>query len=411
MKAYKYRIYPTKSQQILLARTFGSCRFVWNSLLGENKDQYSKYLETKKKEDRPKCSYADLSKSLTELKSNPNYAWLYEVSSIATQQKAKDLTLAFSNGFKVTSGQKLPKFKSKHSKQSFRIVGHGVRLKEGLLYLPKDDRHLRIKWTRELPRAISSYTVSKEPDGKHYISFTLVGGDNDRTLTNGTGSLGIDLGLKDLVIDSNGMKYDNPKWYRNSQIKLTKAQRTLSRRKKGSKRRNKAKLKVAKLHSKISSQRKDYLHKLSRKLINENQVIGMEDLMIGSMVKNRHLSKSIMDAGWGSFRQMLTYKASESGHVKLVFLDRWYPSTKTCSSCMTYVKPDISLSCREWTCPNCLSVHDRDINAALNIRSIAMHAQTRVEPDKSIIQYMDYKDSLNLLQPATPVLARLISVR
>lgn len=405
MKAYKYRVYPSETQKNLLARTFGCCRFVWNYLLAENEEYRSPAMNALGL--RPSYTRSDLSRRLTELKRNPEYEWLYDVSSCALQQKVNDLAQGHGRAFK--QGNKgFPKFKKKGNNNSFRIVGR-ITLKNGNLILPKDDTPLKIKWTRPLPRAISSYTVSQTPDGKYWISFNLVPGDNDRVLTNGTGSVGIDLGLKDLVIDSNGVKYDNPKWHKLAQERLAKAQRTLSKRKKGSNRRNKARMRVAKLHAKVRNQRKDYLHKLSRHLVNENQVIGMEDLLIKEMVKNSYITKSIMDAGWGLFKQMLIYKASESGHTQLVFMDRWLPSTQTCSACNHRQITKIGLSVREWSCSKCNVVHDRDINAAKNIEKIASIV-AKEYPGVSIILHDKYKDLLNRLMPAAPVNAQSISM-
>lgn len=218
MKAYRYRFYPTSEQKVLLARTFGSCRFIWNFLLAENKEQYAAFLRGEA--ERPRVDFPSLSRRLTEIKQQPEYSWLKEPFSGALQTASENLAKAFKSGFR-RDGTGLPKFKKKHAKKkSFTVAKPRVFRYGEEFFLPKDKQPLKIKWTRPLPRDISRYTVSQTSDGKYWISFNLVPGDNDRVITNGTGSIGIDLGIKDLVIDSNGVKYDNPKWLKMSQERL-----------------------------------------------------------------------------------------------------------------------------------------------------------------------------------------------
>jgi putative transposase len=404
MKAYKYRIYPNREQIVLLERTFGCCRFVWNHLLGLNKDLYALYKEGKG--DKPNIGYAQLCLSLTMLKQNMDYIWLNDISSIALQQKVKDLADAWQSSFKIT-GRGLPQFKSKHrNHNSFRIVGTS-RLKDGKLYLPKDNRGLKIRWTRGLPSEPSSYTISKTPDGKYWISFVCK--DYDPIITNGTGSIGIDLGLKDMVVDSDGTKYTSPKFYRKSLERLAKAQRVLSRRIKGSKRRNKARLRVAKLHAKIHNQRKDYAHKLSRKLVNENQVIGIEDLAVRNWVKNRRLAMSTMDASLGMFRRFLEYKAIESKHTGIVLMDKWYPSTHLCTVCRKRPTVKLALNARSWTCEFCGTEHDRDHNAAMNIKAVTEWVFKSHKEPKGTIVLAPCLRVLKQTMPVAPVRAQSIS--
>lgn len=388
MKAFKYRIYPNKSQIDLLERTFGSTRKVWNTLLAANKEQYEFYRKSGKVADRPKVSLSTLSANLTDLKANPDFLYLTEVSSIALQQKVKDLSEAFSTSFKQI-GKGLPDFKSKHkSRNSFRIVG-SIRIKGKKLFMPKSETGIKVRFTRALPSMPSSYTISRTPDGKYWVSFLCK--EYDPALTSGEGVVGIDLGLKDLIVDSNGNHYTNPKHYHKSQERLARRQRKLARCSKGSNRRKKAKLRVAICHAKIANQRNDHLHKLTRQLVNDNQVIGVESLNVKGMASNRRLAKSVMDAGFGAFLRLLTYKASESHWTTVVAMSPWYPSTQTCSACGYRLTGEdkLKLSTRAWTCPNCGSEHDRDENAATNIRNVSINLVERHERPRGVVLYAD----------------------
>jgi putative transposase len=345
---------------------------VWNALLAECQAQYAAFKETQDPKDRPKVGQVALCKRLTELKRDPAHAWLNEVSAVALQQTVLDLAKAFQSAFTV-KGRGFPKFKSKHDhRRSFRVVGAlRIRLKDCKLYLPKAERGTHVRWTRGLPCTPTSYTVVQNPDGKYHVSFLCR--EYDPKLTNGTGVIGLDLGIKDFIVDSNGVRYENPKHLTKSAKRLAKYQRQFARRKKGSARREKMRKQVARAYAKITNQRKDYHHKLSRQLVNENQVIGLEDLNVKGMVRNRKVAKSVSDAGFSQFRDFVTYKALESGHVQLVVLDRWYPSTQLCNACGHRLEGDakLTLKTRAWTCPKCGTVHDRDENAARNIRDVA----------------------------------------
>lgn len=392
MKAFRYRCFPNEAQQLAINKTFGCCRFVWNHLLTLNKNYHA-------------VKSSELNRQLLEIKANPDYYWLRDVSSVALQQV---IGILFDS---LRSSIIKPTVKLKRSrKQSFRIVGDfAIRLVGNELFLPKDKETLAIKWTRKLPSKPSSYTVSQTTDGKYWVSFLCK--EVEPKLTNGQGVLGIDLGLKDLVVDSDGNKYDNPKFFCRAQKALAKAQRVLARRKKGSKRREKARMRVARKYAKVSNQRKDYIHKLTRKLVNENQVIGIEDLNVRGMSKNRRLAKSIMDSGLGMFKRFLEYKASESAHAVIVKMNRWEPSTQTCNACGERVSKNLLLSTRAWTCEFCGAVHDRDINAGLNIKYVAKYMVDKYKPLGGVLLLAP--PMLHILKnlPRTAVNAQLISVQ
>lgn len=392
MKAFKFRCFPNEAQQQMLQKTFGSCRFVWNKLVAENST-------------RDKISITELSNQFFKLKTNQEFYWLAEPPAVALQQTLVILANAF---YQL---RKAPKFKSKtRDKNSFRVVGnYAIRIKNREVFLPKDKEKLEIKWSRDLPCKPTSYTVSQSKNGKYWISFLCK--EFEPKLTNGQGVLGIDLGLKDLVVDSDGNKYDNPKFFCRAQKALAKAQRVLARRKKGSKRREKARLRVARKYAKVANQRKDYLHKLTRKLVNENQVIGIEDLNVRGMSKNRRLAKSIMDSGLGMFKRFLEYKASESAHTVIVKMNRWEPSTQTCNACGERVSKNLLLSTRAWTCEFCGAVHDRDINASLNIKYVAKYMVDKNKPLGGTLVLAP--PMLHILRniPRTAVNAQLISIQ
>ena len=373
-KAFQYEIYPNTEQQILLAKTFGCNRFIYNRLLVEVKNEYDLYLNSiilAKHNSaiiplpRPSVNGFALINRVKQIKDNPEFSWLYEVSSQSLQQTASDLGNAFSKFFKRAA--KYPNFKKKGSKQSFRLtcVGFNIDLETGNFKIAKSKDKVKIKYYRPLPSKPTRVTISKLPCGKYIATFIC---EYSTKKTNGTGTIGVDLGIKDFAIDSNGNKYQNPKYLVNALKSLKRKQQALSRKQKGSKNKAKAKLIVAKLHYHVAQQRSDYHQKLSRKLINENQVIVLESLKVKNMLKNRSLAKHIADAGWSSFNRLLRYKAVHSQHCNLVYIDTFFPSSKTCSCC-GHVLEKLPLSVRRWACPVCLTVHDRDINAALNIKN------------------------------------------
>jgi putative transposase len=377
IKGYKYRFYPNKSQIELLNNTFGCCRFVYNRLLDQSIKEYEAYkadnslpnTQSTNAVSKPKVSGYDLIKQLPILKQE--YQFLNNVSSVALQQSAINLGKSYSNFFnkKGMKQHGYPKFKSKHGYQSFTLTDNAFKFRDNKLTIAKSDIPLNIRWSRELPSTPTSATISKTPSGKYFISFVC---EYTPTKTNGTSITGIDLGIKDLIVTSDGLKIPNPKHLAKLEKRLARYQRRLSRCKKGSKNRNKARLKVARLHERITNQRNDFHHKLSRKLINENQVIGIESLMVKNMVKNRCLSKAISQAAWSSFTGQLFYKSKESQHCNIVKIDTFFPSTHICNVCDTKLDRKLSLAERTFQCPLCHVLHDRDINAAINIRNEAI---------------------------------------
>ena len=368
-RRYKYRFYPAEDQKVLLAQTFGCCRFVYNQILDKSIKDYNQYLidlSLNSNTKRPSVSGYDFVKALTALKQDPDKSWLNDISAVALQQSVLNLGIAFKGFFKKIS--KYPRFKKKSNHQSFTLMSNGFNIKDHKVCIAKSKDPLNIKWSRDLPSDPSSCTISKTPSGQYYISFVC---DRPGKVTNGQGHIGIDLGIKDFAILSDGTKIPNLKYYESKQKHLKRLQQSLSRKVKGSNNRNKTRLKVATLHEHISNYRKDFLHKLSRILVNENQVIGMESLKVSNMVRNKKLSKSISSVGWSMFKDMLSYKSQESLHTVLVSVDPWYPSSHVCSDCHSLLDRKLKLSERSWTCPECGAHHDRDINAALNIKHVA----------------------------------------
>jgi len=366
-KGFKYRIYPNQDQTILLNKTFGSVRYVYNRGLSDAKREYEYYLAHKDTNHynvlaKPTLTGFEFANRLITYKNDPDSIWLNEVSSVALQQSMIHLGSAYSTFFKNRKGY--PKFKSKHGKQSFTIMANGFRFKDNELFIAKSKDPLKIKLSRDLPSDPTSASISKTPSGKYYISFIC---EYTPIQSKGTGTIGIDLGIKDFAIISNGTKIPNPKHLKKKQKQLKRAQQSLSKKKLGSKNRNKARLKVAIIHEKITNQRNDFQHKLSRSLVNENQVIGIEKLKIKNMIQNHNLAKSIADASWSRFASMLNYKALESQNCSIVYMSCWYTSTHICSSCNTKLDFKLKLNDRVWTCPTCHTTHDRDLNAAKNI--------------------------------------------
>lgn len=357
-RAYKVRLYPTPDQQIQINKTIGCTRWVYNHFLAWNIEIY--------KAEKRYMSYSECSAMLTQIKATSGTQWLSEVDKFALQNSLKDLDEAYKNFFQGRTQS--PNFKSKRGpKQSYQtnLTNNNIRIdaKQHRLKLPK------VGWVeyavdgREIPDYIINVTISRTPSGKYFASILCK--TNIDPLPLKPDEIGIDLGLKQFAILSNGEVIENPRYYVKAQKKLARLQRSHSKKKKGSNNRNKARLKVARQHEKVKNQRRDFQHKLSKRLIDENQVIGLEDLRIKNMVKNRKLSKAISDAGWGEFRRMVEYKAAWHSRT-VVTIDSFYPSSKLCSNCGTK-NAMLTLSDREWQCPVCRTVHDRDKNAANNI--------------------------------------------
>ncbi|WP_081136051.1 RNA-guided endonuclease TnpB family protein [Halomonas sp. BC2] len=357
-RAYKYRFYPTLEQEQLLARTFGCVRFVYNSVLRYRTDAFY--------ERREKIGYVAANAELSRMKKVEETAFLNEVSSVPLQQCLRHQQTAFKNFFEGRA--KYPAFKSKRHRQSAEFTRSAFKYRDGKLYLAKSKTPLDIRWSRELPGEPSTVTVSKDSAGRYFVSCLCE--FDPETLPVTPKMVGIDLGLKDLFVTSDGHRIGNPRHTARYAARLAKAQRRLSKKKLGSANRAKARQKVAKLHAKISDCRQDNLHKLSRRLINENQVICVESLRVKNMLRNRSLAKSISDAGWGEFVRQLEYKAAWAGR-QLSAIDQWYPSSKRCSGC-GHVVDSLPLQVRAWTCPECAAEHDRDINAAVNIKAAGL---------------------------------------
>lgn len=357
-RAYKYRFYPTTEQAELLAQTFGCVRFVYNSILRWRTDAFYQRQE--------KIGYVGANARLTELKKDPELAFLSEVSCVPLQQCLRHQQTAFKNFFEGRA--KYPAFKSKRHRQSAEFTRSAFKYRDGKLYLAKSKTPLDIRWSRVLPGEPSTVTVSKDSAGRYFVSCLCEFEPSKLPVTPNV--TGIDLGLKDLFITDKGERVGNPRHTAKYAARLARAQRRLSKKKLGSANRAKARQKVAKLHAKISDCRQDNLHKLSRRLINENQVICVESLKVKNMIRNPSLSKAIADAGWGEFVRQLAYKAGWAGR-SLVAIDQWFPSSKSCSGC-GHTLPSLPLSVRKWDCPECGVHHDRDQNAATNIKAAGL---------------------------------------
>jgi putative transposase len=364
---YSYRFYPTKEQETNLAKAFGCSRVVWNDALAL----------CKQSEKLPKNG--ELQKiCITQAKVLEERMWLSEVSNIPLQQSVADLGVAFSNFFKSLKGKRRgpkirsPRFKKKSGKQSIRFTRNGFSLKGKKVYLAKIGS-VKVHWSRELPAEPSSVTVVKDASNRYFLSFVVE--KDPMLLPESPHSVGIDLGITTFATLSTGEKIEAPKPLKRNLRKLARFQKELSRCQKGSNRRKAARLKVAKLHARISDIRKDFLHKLSSRLIFENQEINLEDLNVSGMIKNRKLSKAISDLGWRAFRTMLEAKASMYGREVNV-ISRWEPTSQVCSAC-GFRGGRKELNVREWECLNCGTHHDRDVNAAINIKVAGGHSETQ----------------------------------
>ena len=374
-KAVQVRIYPSKEQETQLAQSFGCARWWWNYALNKSIETY--------KETSKGLSRAALNALLPILKKAEDTIWLGDCYSQVLQATTLNLTTAYKNFFDKRAG--FPKFKSKHGKQSIQYP-QNVKVVDGNIKLPGNIEIVKAKIHRHIDGKIKTVTISKTPSGKYFASIltevegvvTALNTRENPTISEGK-IYGIDLGLKHFAVVTDGEKvvlYDNPKHLAKQEKNLKRKQKKLARKQKGSKSRNRYRKVVAKVYERVSNSRQDFLHKLSYKLVSDSQAVIVENLWLPSvatlryhvkgMVRNHNLAKSISDVGWGTFTNFLAYKLERKGG-KLVEIDRWFPSSKLCSNCF-YQVSDMPLDVREWTCPHCGSHHDRDGNAAINIR-------------------------------------------
>ena len=358
-KAYKFRLYPNQAQRLQMKKTFGCCRFVYNHYLDRRRKLFEETGET--------LNFVKCCKELTALKKE--LPWLREADATALQSSLRALDTAFQNFFRrLRSGGPpgYPRFKSKHDRrQSYVSKQNGnIKVFENRVQLPKLGL-VKCRVSRPIKGRILSAAVECTASGKYFVSFCCTEAPEEKLPETGR-TVGLDMGLTDFAVSSDGVRYANPKYLAHTLRRLARLQRQLSRKTKGSRRREKARMRVARLHEHIRNQREDAQQKLSTQLVREYDVICMEDLSPKNMVKNRRLALAISDVSWSAFRQMLEYKCRAYGK-RLVIVDRFYPSSQLCSQCGYRNEETKDLSVRTWTCPECGQKHDRDVNAAVNI--------------------------------------------
>jgi putative transposase len=421
--AYKCRAYPDPGQAAVLARTFGCVRVVWNRTLATRHARY--HAEGKS------TSYRESDAALTAMKHQPDLIWLNEVSSVPLQQALRHQHAAFQAFFQKLA--RYPRFKSRYGKQSATYTRAAFRWRDGQLTLAKTSAPLRFVWSwPDIDVATldpSTVTVSRDPCGRWYVSLAVEVAEPEQLPATGA-VVGVDLGIKDFAVTSDGEKIPNPGKLARRACALARYQRRLARCQKGSANRRKAKAKVARAHRMVRASRADFLHRASAALVRDHDVIVVEDLAVQNMVRKPKpkpdparpgkylpngaaakagLNKSILDVGWGEFRRQLDYKASKYGR-RIIVIDRWYPSSKTCSAC-GYLLGELSLKTRHWTCPSCRTRHDRDLNAAKNIRAAGLAVGTRngadacgadVRPQGTPLRQPAVKQELSGVSPGIP---------
>ncbi len=368
--AYKCRAYPDPVQASVLNRTFGCVRVVWNQTLAWRHQRYHA--------EKAGTNFTQANAYLTAMKTGTGLAWLNEVSSVPLQQAIRHQQVAFSNFFAKRA--RYPRYKSRTGRQSAEYTRSGFRYRDGRLFLAKMDTPLAFVWSWPDidPASLdpTTVTVSRDPCGRWYVPVAVEVADPEQLPATGA-VVGVDLGIKDFAVTSDGEKIPNPRKLSRRERALARYQRRLARCQRGSANRAKAKAKAARAHRKVRAARTDFLHKASTRLVRGHDVIALEDLNVAGMVRNHSLAKAISDCGWGTFRRMIQYKAERAGrHV--IPVDRWYPSSKTCTSC-GHLLASLSLDTRAWTCPACRTRHDRDINAAKNILAAGL-AVARGDP-------------------------------
>ena len=407
LNAYKYRLHPTREQSKFFNKSFGCVRFIYNWGLQKRIEAYMK--------DKGRISYVQLCAMLTDLKKEEQYSWLREVSTECLQQSLRNLDAAFTRFFRGKKG--FPRFKSKsRSRQSYKAI----------LFVHVDQERRRIKlpkigWVkygnnRKFEGDVRSVTVSVTPSGKYHVSVLVDDGKElpEKLPVTFDTTIGIDMGIKDFAVCSNGDTYENPRHLIKAEQRLRNLQRRLSRKKKGSNRRNRARMILAIQHEKVANRRQDYLHKISTKIVRENQAIVVEDLNIKGMMKNHHLSKAIGACGWSTFFKMLEYKCERQGKT-FIRIGRFDPSSKTCSC--GHVYRGLKLSEREWVCPNCGSVNDRDLLAACNIKRFGLQEQNLLFVNKPVahggsdveVPTMDDRQEIDL-KSSVPVKRQYVQV-
>ena len=362
-KAYKFRIYPDSDQALLIVKTIGCSRFVFNHFLAERSSAYESEKRT--------LSYSNCSAMLTQLKKE--LTWLSEVDSTALQSSLRFLDDSFKRFFSRQNDY--PRFKSrKNPVQSYtsKFTNNNIAVEDSFIKLPKLGL-VRFSKSREVDGRIISATVSRKPSGKFFVS--LLAETEVSELPKTEIACGVDVGLKDFAVLSDGSGHTNPRFFRSLEAKLAKEQRILSRRVKYSSNWYKQKLNVARVHEKIANTRADYLHKLSTDIVKNHDIIGIEDLQVSNMLKNKRLSKAISEVSWSQFKKLLEYKAVWYGK-KVITVSRTFASSQLCSACNYQNKAVKNLSVRTWTCPSCNAVHDRDINASINLRNEAIRLLT-----------------------------------